>query len=198
MSNNILQFYNKTLNRTRRERTLLPVHKVKKSQSKNSNSVLLINPTHFHLTKLCIAERSLGSIKTVEGLGKAATTVCHGLPGWCSVCWHTRLQQLLWHLCSQSIPWYSPSLWYSRACDLTQLYKPRAIHHLGWGKWFTTGSRKRAQSSGWDQTHWLLHRQISGFIHLPPWQAEVVEVDGIHPTLGLTTLVLSAENKIRF
>lgn len=88
---------------------------------------------------------------------------------------------------------FSPSLWYSPClCDLTQLYKPRAVYHLGWGKWLNTGSRMRAQSSGWDHTRTATQcsqaRQLSGLIHLRPWQKLVMGVDGILLTYGLLPL----------
>lgn len=45
-------------------------------------------------------------------------------------------------------------------CDPTQLYKPRAVYHLDWGKWLNTGSRMHAQISGWAPTCWLLHNAV--------------------------------------
>lgn len=86
-------------------------------------------------------------------------------------------------------------------CDLTQLYKPRAVYHLGWGKWLNTGSQMHAQISGWAPMCWLLHNAVrhgsfpaSSIFHpgrqrLGGWRDS--------PNKGLVAFVPSAKNKIK-
>lgn len=96
-----------------------------------------MDPMRLYLGQLCVAERAWGVLRIVQALGKTVTSNC---VSWSPSATRCGLEPQPAAAVLASVfmihPMIlSPSLRRSPGlCDPTQLYKPRAVHHLGWGK----------------------------------------------------------------
>lgn len=84
-------------------------------------------------------------------------------------------------------------------CDLTQLYKPGAVYHLGWREmtqdWITDAS----PGSGWACLCWPLPRHTVFWLHPSSTLEETDHGGWWHsPDIGPTTFVLSAKNQLKW
>lgn len=199
VTHNIPQFY-----RTRKERTLTSSqgnYKQQKLKFRTPN----MDPMRLYSAQLCVAERAWGVLRIVQALGENVTNNC--------VLWSPRAtrcglepQPAAAALASAFmmhpiIP--SPSLRCSPGLrDPAQLYQPRAIYHLGWGKWLDTGSWMHARWVLAETLLWLFLRAVRRAAVWPHPSSAFAETGcgswWDSPNIGPATLVPPAENKVRW
>lgn len=162
-----------------------------------------MDPMRLYLAQLCVAERAWRVLRIIQALEETVASNC---VSWSPSATRCGLEPqpaaavlasvFMIHpmILSQSLR-CSPGL-----CDPTQLYKPRAVHHLGWGKWLDSGSRMHTCRVLAETSLWLFLSAVMRAAVWPHPSFTLAETGcgswWDSPNIGPATLVPSEKNKV--
>lgn len=162
-----------------------------------------MDPVCLYSAQLCVAERAGWVLRIVQAPRETVTTNC---VSWSASAMRCGLEpQPAAAALASMFTIYpmkpSPSLRHSPGLrHPTQLYKPRAVHHLGWRKWLDTGSRMHVHWVLAETSLWLVSQCSHGTAVWPHPSSALAETGcgswWDSPNIGPAALVPSVKNKV--